>query len=161
MVLTLGPKAHLVANEAAARNRRICSSLSRRTPGLMKFRQSLGWSFWQALTKIPCRGKVSVDTFPNFCDWVVGRDNIPESPDGEKPVCLRGYSVDVGSSVKIEVTTGMLIKPSTRNPNTFQTNLPEVWYLSQRLVGDVVRREPKPIDADQDMVWKQLRRSRV
>lgn len=58
----------------------------------------------RALTDVSCRGKVSVNTFPNFSNGVVGCDNVSKSPDREEPVCLRRYPVDVRSRVEIEIT---------------------------------------------------------
>ena len=63
------------------------------------------------LTKVPCWGKISVNTFPNFGDGVIGRDDVSESPDREESVCLRSYSVRGRSSVEIEITTGKLSLP--------------------------------------------------
>ena len=75
---------------------------------MTKLRQSLSRSVGQALTKVLCRGKVSVDTFADFGYGMVGCDNVPETPDREQPVCPRGYSSGVGGSVEIEISADML-----------------------------------------------------
>lgn len=49
-------------------------------------------------------------------------------------------------------------EPSTRNEALFQTDSPEMRFLSQGLVGDVVGCETKPVNANQDVVGGQLRR---
>lgn len=77
----------------------------------MNLRQPIDWCPGRALTKVPRRSKVSVNTFPRFGDGVIGRDNVSESPDGEERVCVRGYSVRDRSSVEIEITTSMLSLP--------------------------------------------------
>ena len=97
----------------------------------MEFRQPLGRSVGQVLTKVPCRGKVSIDTFPDFGRGVVGRDNVPESPDREQSVCPRGYLASVGGCVEIEVTTGMLSLP------------PGIRHIPTELTGSEVL-PPKP-----------------
>ena len=77
----------------------------------MNLRQLVDRGPGRALTKVPCRGKVSVNTFPNFGDGVIGRDNVSESPDREEPVRLRRHSVRDRSRMEIEITTNTLSLP--------------------------------------------------
>jgi hypothetical protein len=76
----------------------------------------------RALTDVPCRGKVSVDTFPNFGDGVIGRDNVPKSPDREESVCVRRYPVGVRNRVEIEITAETLSPPG-KEPNAIPNKL--------------------------------------
>jgi len=77
----------------------------------MSLRQPIDRCPGRALTKVPCRSKVSVNTFPRFGDGVIGCDNVSESPDREERVCVRRHSVRDRSSVEIEITTGTLSLP--------------------------------------------------
>jgi len=72
---------------------------------MVKLRQIVGWGALRALTKVSCRGEVSVNTFPDFGDGVIGRNNVSKPPDGEEPVRFRRYPAHVRSRVKIEITT--------------------------------------------------------
>jgi hypothetical protein len=60
------------------------------------------------LTDIPCRGKISVNTFPNFGNGMIGSHNVSETPDREESVCLRRYPRSFRDSVEIEITTETL-----------------------------------------------------
>ena len=69
----------------------------------------------RALTQVPCRGKIPVNTFPSFGNGVIGRDNVSKSPDREEPVRLRRYTVGFRSRVEIEIAAET-VKYSARNP---------------------------------------------
>ena len=68
----------------------------------------------RALTDVPRGNKISVNTFPNFGDGMIGRDNVSEPPDGEESVCLRRHPVGDGNKVEIEITRET-VSPSVRN----------------------------------------------
>ena len=69
----------------------------------------------RTLTDVPCRGKVSINTFPNFGGGVIGHDNVTKPPDREEPVCVRRYPVVVRNRVEIEITPETSVRPSAQN----------------------------------------------
>lgn len=106
--------------------------------------------------QVPGWRKVAIDPLADRDARMVRLNDVPKSPYRNDTMGLRRDTVGLRGSMEVEIPTKQhfsQVSLSAQNLNT-----PKMWCLAQRLVRHIVRREPKPVHADEDVVlWDRVR----